>query len=151
MTYCELPDLLAIIPEKELKNLTNDSPATADKINEYTVGVCMNFADELINAYVRSKYSLPFSYVPVLIKQLAADITAYRVYSRRPKDVPEHIKDNYDKALAILAKIQSGEIILDLASEHEDESGVQDPSGLYRVNKRYRDKIFNERMWRMFS
>ena len=104
----------------------------------------------VINAYVRSKYSLPFSYVPLLIKQLAADITAYRVYTRRPKDVPEHIKDNYDKALDILEKIQSGDIVLDLSSEHPDEDGVQDADNAYTTNKRYQDKIFNARMWRMF-
>lgn len=150
MTYCELPDLLSIIPEKELKNLTNDSPSTADSINEYTMGVCMTFADELINAYVRSKYSLPFSYVPLLIKQLAADITAYRVYSRRPKDIPEHIKNNYDKALDILAKIQSGDIVLDLSSEHPDEEGVQDADNAYITNKRIQDKRFPDKMWGMF-
>lgn len=144
--YCNLDDLISIIPEKELINLSNDKPA--DTINRVTVNICMSFADELINASLRNKYRLPLSFVPDLVKQLSADITAYRVYSRRPKDVPEHIKQNYEFALKILANIQKGITVLDLPSEHPDESGVQASSSMYITNKRPEDRRFPESLWR---
>lgn len=144
--YCKLADLVSIIPERELINLTNDKPA--DTINQETINTCMSFADELINASLRNKYRLPLSFVPDLVRQLSADITAYRVYSRRPKDVPEHIKQNYEFALKILANIQKGTTVLDLPSEHPDEEGVQSSSSMYITNKRPEDRRFTDEMFR---
>ena len=147
--YCTLENLISIIPEKELINLSNDKPS--DSINEETIAICMKFADELINASLRNKYSLPLKYVPELVRQLSADITAYRVYSRRPKDVPEHIKQNYEFAIKILANIQKGITVLDLPSEHPEESGVQSSSNMYMTNKRPEDKRFPDSMWGMYA
>lgn len=147
--YCNLKDLISIIPEKELINLSNDKPA--DTINQETINTCMSFADELINASLRNKYSLPLSFVPDLVRQLSADITAYRVYSRRPKDVPEHIKQNYEFALKILANIQKGTTVLDLPSEHPEEDGVQGSSSMYITNKRPEDRRFPDKMWSSYA
>lgn len=147
--YCEIADLKSIIPEKELINLSNDSVSTT--INEEIINTCGSYADELINASLRNKYSLPLSYIPNLIKQIASDITAYRLYSRRPREIPDHIKKNCDDAQKILLNIQKGITVLDLPSEHKEIENIQSSANPYLTNKTRGDRKFNDSMWSHYA
>ena len=146
--YLDYDNLLAIIPEKELKNLTNDC-FPAEFVNMETVNNCAEFAEELINAAVRKRYILPLKFIPVLIKNLSCDITAYRIYSRRPSKIPDSIKENYETAKKILDKISSGKLDLDLPSEHPEEN-ISGASSVCRVNKTQKDKAFSAGDWWAF-
>ena len=148
--YLEYDNLLAMIPEKELINLTNDTSAPVQSVNMTVVNNCAEFADELINASVRKRYILPLKFIPFFIKNLSCDITAYRIYSRRPNKVPEAVKENYDKALKILDKIGSGALELDLPAEHPEED-VAPAANMVRVNKTFRDRKFSDRDWSNFK
>lgn len=147
--YSNLKDILNIIPEKELVNLTNDEITSDSKINQDVLNLAINHADNLIDCALRVKYKLPLSFVPPVITTLSTDISAYRVYIRRPADIPEHIVKNYDKALSILEKISTGKMLLDLPNEHPDEN-IQHAASTIRVNKKSSDRIFNERFLNTF-
>lgn len=117
--YCTIEDLTNRITEKALINLTNDIlPATV--INNEIAEDNITIADDLINSSLRNKYKLPLKVVPNLVKQLSADITIYRLYCRRPQDVPDNYKKNYEVALQILKDLQTGAKVLDLPSSSLD-------------------------------
>ena len=57
--YCTLADLLEQVPERTLIQLTNeeldfDSPAT---VKTEVVDSCIRYADELIDAHLRGRYT----------------------------------------------------------------------------------------------
>lgn len=147
--YSTLENLLEIIPEAELVNLTNDEyPVTV--INTSITASAIEYASQLVNAYLRNKYVLPLEFVPEIVIRLTTDIAAYRLYSRRPEKMPEHIKDNYDEAKRLLADIKKEAIILDLAGEHP-ENNVTPPGKMVVTNKTAADKIFGDEMWKGFG
>lgn len=146
--YCSIADLKSIISEKDLINLTNDT-TPAVEINSAMVSECVEFADELINASLRNQYKLPLAFVPKMVSNLSADISAYRLYSRRPRAIPEHIKDNYKYARETLLQLQKGAIALDLPTEHDGEQ-LQAPRAVYLTNKKILDKIFSDSIMKGF-
>ena len=148
MHYCDIDGILATLSERELINLTNDI-TPASEVNMEIFNTCAEFADELINASLRNKYGLPLSFVPLLVESLARDITAYRLYSRRPIKMPEQIKENYENSLNILSKLQKGTIVLDLPSEHKDEV-VASTSSAILTNKRKSDRRFTDEVLKGF-
>lgn len=148
MAYSTLENLTNIIPLKELINLTNDT-APATEINMEKINRAVEYADELINTYLRNKYILPLKYVPMIIQQVSADIAAYRLYSRRPGKLPEHIKESYEEAKKILANLQKEQMLLDLPSEHPNEE-ITKPAKMITTNKTSSSRIFNDEMWSNF-
>lgn len=150
MSYCKLSDILNVIPERELINLTNDNPSSVSCIDEKRFEAVSNDADSLINGYLRARYNLPLNDIPRTVTQIATDICAYRLYLRRPQIIPEHITKNYDKALMLLSDIQKGKYILETPSEVEN-SDIQPIRSACRVNKTKQDKIFNDKVLGAFG
>lgn len=148
MTYSSLENLKTIIAHQHLINLTNDKPA--NEINEDCINEALKYADEFINAYLRNKYKLPLQFVPELIVRLATDISAYRLYSRRPNDVPKHIQNNYDEAKKILTNLQKAQMSLDLPSEHPDKN-VNAASRMIMTNKTRESRIFSDELFKEFG
>lgn len=142
--YCTIEDLTNRITEKALVNLTNDIlPATS--VNKEIAEENISIADDLINSSLRNKYKLPLKVVPNLVKQLSADITIYRLYCRRPQNVPENYKKNYEIALQILKDLQSGAKVLDLPSSSFDGDTAQSvQSALYLTDKADEDRVFTD-------
>lgn len=136
--YCSQADILNQLPEAELIALTDDSQnGTVDSAH---VESAIIDAGDIIDGFLRSRYPLPVSPVPGLIKTLAVDITIYRLYSRRfGTDMPESITSRYKNALNILDKIQKGVIRLGIETVAAPSEG-----GLVRTNKSSEDKVFNK-------
>jgi phage gp36-like protein len=107
-----MDDIETIVPEQDLIQLTDDAvPATA--IVTANVQKAVSDSGELIDGYLRHRYTLPLDPVPGLINTLACDIAIYRLYARRPKLAPpEGIVDRYKEAIALLRQIQKGDITL---------------------------------------
>lgn len=150
MSYCTLKDILNVIPEKELVNLTNDNPSVSSCVDEQRFEAVSKDADSLINGYLRARYTLPLKDVPRTITQIAIDICAYRLYLRRPQKIPEHITKNYDRAKEILSDIQKGKFVIETPSENP-EKDVQAVKSVYRVNKTREDKIFTDSVLNAFG
>lgn len=93
--YCTIEDLINRVTEKTLVNLTNDV-LPANSVKKEIAEENITIADDLINSSLRNKYILPLKSVPNLVKQLSADIAIYRLYCRRPQNVPENYKKNYE-------------------------------------------------------
>jgi phage gp36-like protein len=147
MTYCTLKEIISVIPKAELINLTVDEPDYDSVIDEDVFTACAITADSLINGYVRARYELPLKSIPQFLKAIATDITAYRLYMRRPQTMPEHIKDNYDTAIKQLLALKKGDILLETPQENDE---MPDKKTAFRTNKTAQDKIFHEGRMRYY-
>lgn len=150
MQYCTVEDILTIIPEQDLINLTNDNPSCTPAIDQNVCDAVGITAGGIIDGYLRGKYTLPLEFVPEIVRQIACDICAYRLYNRRPQTMPEHIKTNHENALKLLKDIQKGDFKLETPEEVKDIS-FQKPKSSFLVNKKVSDKIFDERTLRAFG
>ena len=126
--YCTLADLLKQIPERTLIQLTNedmdfDTPATVDTD---VVNSCIVYADELIDAHLRGRYTLPLAEVPTVLRGIAIALSRFQLYDRRPEgDLPDTVKDGNKEARRQLEAIRDGKLTLGLQSTQKDvpESG----------------------------
>ncbi len=126
--YCTLADLLGQLPEQTLIQLTNDemdfdSPAT---VKTDVVDRCIRNVDELIDAHLRGRYTLPLAEVPTVLRDIAIMLARYRLYTRRAEGaVPDTVKDDNKEARRQLEAIRDGKLTLGLQSTQKDvpESG----------------------------
>jgi phage gp36-like protein len=137
MAYCTLDDILKIVPADDILQLTDD--AGAGEIDPAKVDEAIAHAGELIDGYLRGRYSLPLNPVPGLINRLAADIAAYRLYMRRPPagGLMDPVAERYKTAVKLLAEIQKGVVSL-------GEESVGKEPGIFVTNKRPEDRTFGK-------
>jgi len=147
MSYCTLTDIQSVIPERQLINLTVDVPDVDSVVDENVFSECAEVSDSTINGYIRARYTLPLAVIPQFLKSIAVDITAYRLYMRRPQDIPEHIKENHKIALSQLSAIQKGNVLLEDPSELP-EGAMPPKKSSFVTNKRREDRVFSNLMMR---
>ncbi len=104
MAYCSQEDLLKLIPELELAQLTAESGDTPDT---EVVGDCIDQADAEIDSYLAVRYSLPLTTTPARVKALSIDMGIYHIYSRRDR-IPESRRQKYEDAVAFLKAVAAG-------------------------------------------
>lgn len=150
MSYCTIEDVKNVLSERELINLTNDNPSLSSCIDENRFEAVSLVTDSLINGYLRGRYELPLKSTPEFLKQIAQDICAYRLYSRRPCEIPEHIVKNYEYAINNLKEIKKGNLSLEDNSENP-ESEIAPPKSAFRTNKTLKSRIFNDQVMRCFG
>lgn len=115
MSYCTLTDLTNRTPMETLLQLADDLDHGA--VDAEVIAAAIADADELIDSYLRGRYSLPPSQPVVILTSLAVDLCLYGLYGRRPEfATPERVIANQKNALALLAKINSGVILLGIAA-----------------------------------
>jgi phage gp36-like protein len=119
MSYCTLNDILSKrLSEETLIQLTDD--AGAGVVDQDKAGQAIADAAELIDGYLRKRYTLPLTSALGLVKKLALDVAVYNLYGLRAEiDTPERIANDYSAALKVLENIQRGNVKL----------GVEEPSG----------------------
>lgn len=130
MPYCTQQDLQSRFGDAELLRIADrdrDGEIDAD-----VVSVALDDASNEIDAYVGSRYSVPMSPVPDLLKRLCADIARYRLYDERPL---EEVENRYKQAVATLRDIANGRASLKDSSAPSSTSGVE-------VIKTDADRIF---------
>lgn len=80
-------------------------------------------ADETINSYLQSRYTLPLKLTdgstPLLLTRLAADLARYDLYGDA---VPETVQSRRDAAIKLLAAISAGTASLGIAQTNEPPS-----------------------------
>lgn len=138
MPYTTTIEITKVIQTATLAQLTND--AGGSTVDQPNIDKAIADADEVIDGYLRGRYSLPLSSVPTLIGKISTDISIYNIYSRRPErlDINEIVKARYKDAIDSLVKIQKGTITLGIAGTLTPEPGV------YKTNKSDEDKIFTD-------
>ena len=107
MSYCSISDVQERFTNEELVQLTNDygsDTVDSDKITESII-----YAENVINGYLRGRYSLPLNQVPDVLKCLAVDFVIYLIYRRRMRtDIPDSINLKYQDVINKLKDIQNG-------------------------------------------
>ncbi len=108
MAYCTKSDILNILPEAELVQLTTDTGSTVD---DSVVGTMIAWADAEIDAYLGNRYQVPVNPVPEKLKALSVDIAVYRLYCRR-SSVPDARLNAYRDAVTFLRQVASGKSVI---------------------------------------
>lgn len=137
--YCSADDIKTVIPDKELVNLTQDDPRQTQPDKDM-LNKIISLSDELIDGYLRTRYTLPFVDVPELIRALSIDISVYKLYSRRPRKLDDTVKEAYSNAVKTLESIQKG--IITLAINKTDDTEEKLKTGFCRSNKDASDRVF---------
>jgi phage gp36-like protein len=108
MAYCTQDDLLKMIPEEDLTDLTVESGEVPDSL---IIADAISKADAEIDSYLGVKYAVPLSPTPDQVKALAVDLAIYHLFSRRNL-VPPVRQQRYVTAVALLKQVASGEIVI---------------------------------------
>jgi phage gp36-like protein len=108
MAYCSEDDLLKLIPQADLTDLTVEAGDVPDSL---IIDDAIGKADAEIDSHLGVKYVVPFSPIPDQIKVLAVDMAIYHLYSRH-NIVPTVRQQRYDAAVAFLKQVVTGEMVI---------------------------------------
>ena len=123
MAYCTKADILEQLEEDILIQLTDDDDA--GDVDDDKVTRAIADADAEIDSYCGTKYEVPFSPVPVMVRKYSVDIAIYNLYARR-RGAPEDRKERYDDAISFLKDVSKGIATLGGdAPSGDDESGPE--------------------------
>lgn len=107
MAYASLDDLIARAGEREIKDIADrdrDGIIDADVISE-----ALAHADNIVNGYVATAYTLPFAQVPDLVRTWAVAIARHKLHFQGP---PDYVVADYKDAIAALKDVQAGRLSL---------------------------------------
>ena len=111
MTYATEQDLIDLFGSVEVLQLTDrddDDDPDADYLDQVLADT-----DAEMDAYLRVRYALPLSAIPVRLRAVACDIARYRLY---PLAVPEAVRQRYEDSRLYLKDLAAGRAELDLAT-----------------------------------
>ncbi|HSA07668.1 MAG TPA: DUF1320 domain-containing protein [Candidatus Gastranaerophilales bacterium] len=109
MSYSTISDLQNRVSPDTLIQLTDDTGS--GEIDSPKINSAISWADEIIDGYIRGRYTLPLAQTPGLIKNLSTELAVYWLYSRRmTTEIPESITAIYKDSLKILSDIQTGRV-----------------------------------------
>ncbi len=128
MAYCSEDDLLKMVPQSELAELTAESGEVPDSL---IIAEAISKADAEIDSFLGVRYIVPLVSPPAQIKALSVDLALYHLYSRRSV-VPPVRQQRSDAALAFLKQVGAGQAVIigpggeppTLAKEAADASGA---------------------------
>ena len=121
MAYSIQSDILEQMEEDVLIQLTDDDDAGV--VDDDKVTRAIADADAEIDSYCGTKYDIPFSTVPVMIRKISVDIAIYNLYARR-RGAPDDRKERYDDAISFMKDVSKG-----IASLGGDGPSADDDSG----------------------
>jgi hypothetical protein len=156
--YCNIANILKDIDSNTLIQLCNDDNSrTIDEIDltkpDDPVVIIVNDqikeAENEINPFLISLKVLPFTIVPERISSITKIIAIKNLYKRCPtyrSNMPEEIKNDYDKVLKELDSYRKKERIIPGLENTESAK----PASEIRVNKTERDRVFSKDLLRKF-
>ena len=104
MSYCTQDDLLKLVPELELAQITAEAGDVPDAA---VVAEAIAQAGAEIDSYLAVRYQLPLAETPARVKSLAVDLALYHLYSRRSV-APEVRRQKYEDAITFLKLVGAG-------------------------------------------
>ena len=109
MGYATYSDLLSSFGEGEVERVTDrDRDGSPD---DGVIAEGLAFADDHIDGYLRSRYTLPLTVVPRNLVGFACDFARYRFYQDQPTEL---VQLRYDMANAFLRDVARGLVDLDI-------------------------------------
>lgn len=141
MRYCTRADIGRAIPEMVLLQLSSDDPA-AQQPDEAVIEDGVRQAEEMVDGYLRGRYTLPIELVPTIVRDAVVYLARYWLYQRRPEgsDIPEAVKDSRKNTLKLLESIRDGVISLGMPDGH----AAPEPG---EIRVRSRKQRFGDRLW----
>lgn len=119
MAYATLTDLIERAGEKEIRQIADrDRDGIPDNDVVYAA---LADADNLINGYVSTKYTLPLPSVPDLVRTWAISIARYFLHHN---GAPDHVTRDFDWAEAKLKDVASGKMSLSFEAGEEQPSAA---------------------------
>ncbi len=124
MQYITTQDLTEVLSERSLIDLSNDT-SRATEVDNGVLDKACQYATETVDGYLRSRYTLPLTSVPTIVRNICLQLARYWLYSRRPdgKGFPDNVKETHSQALKDLERIQNGKLhlgIKELGSNTDD-------------------------------
>lgn len=149
MSYTADSDLLTIIAERTLAQLSADDPQ-AQMPDWLVVAEARAYADGQIDARLRQRYPLPLAAVPRELKDWALALAREWLYARRPDgpDLPAAVRTAAKEALAALDAVRDGKMSLAIPV---GDAGAETPvpeSG--RVVVRGPLRTYNDDLWELY-
>ena len=122
MPYSTQSDLEKQLPKELLVQLADDDGDGV--IDGGIVPDAIQKADDEINAYAATRYTVPFAPVPPLVRALSVDLAIWNLYARRGRE-NETVTKRYDRAIKLLRDIASGTATLgETPGPAESETGL---------------------------
>jgi phage gp36-like protein len=107
--YANAVDFEEEIGTTETVELTNLDNPSADTVNTPRLEKALSTASGEINSYLATRYSIPVSPVPNILKTYCIDIAWYRLAQN---NAPEQYATRYNNAIARLKDIEKGQMLL---------------------------------------
>jgi len=108
MAYCSEDDLLKMVPESELADLTAESGEVPDSL---VIAEAIGKADAEIDSYLGVRYVVPLAAPPAQVKALAVDLALYHLYARR-SIMPPVRQQKFEAAVAFLKQVGAGQAVI---------------------------------------
>ena len=116
MRYCTRADIGNAIPEMTLIQLSNDDPSSMAP-NESVIEDAVRQAEELVDGYLRGRYTLPLDPVPTVLRDAVVYLARHWLYQRRPEGaLPDAVKDSRKDTVKLLESIRDGVVTLGMPS-----------------------------------
>lgn len=142
--YIAVSDLFTRMSEQDAVRLSNDD-YTATQINEEVVNEIIDTAEEMLNSFVRGRYTVPLAPVTKLIKSMVLDIAVHGLYSRRTNiTIPEPVRDAYNNTIKMLGLIQERKMHIGVSEIQSGIDGGISGGADIRVNKTPEDRLFGK-------
>lgn len=103
--YCSIDDIAGAITRAELVNLSDD--INSKDINEELINNIIQNNTDLINGYIRGKYSVPL--INNTTKTICVNLSIYELRKRRETNDEEY-RSYYDDSITLLESIADGTI-----------------------------------------
>ena len=109
MTYATYTDMVSEFEELELTQLSDRD--RVGSVNISIISKALEFADDLIDGYLKERYTVPIINPPSNLIGIACDIARYRLYQEQPTPL---VQKRYDDAIAWLKDVARGLFNLDI-------------------------------------
>lgn len=129
MAYISKEDLKTRLSEDYLLQIADDD---GDGVpDDQLINDAIDQAQSEVDAYLGTRYEVPLSDPPQVVKKLTADLTIYYLHARKD-NLPDTVQKLYEGAVKLLSLIAQGKVTVGLDAQPEG-SGIK---------VKTRDKVF---------
>ena len=137
MSYCVQTDIAKLLTPAQLVQLTDDDANGVADAAPITEAIAE--ADAEIDGYLGSRYTVPVSPVPALLRTFSVAISLWKLYGRRSIS-NERRRQEYEDAIAKLKDLAAGRMVLPATGGGEVAS---DGSDLPEASTVESDRVFS--------
>lgn len=121
MTYATQQDMIDRFGSSRLQQLTDIEEPLVGGIRASVLAAKLADADAEIDGYLLGRYALPLAAWPAILKVHACSICWYRLLGSA---ADEPARRDYEDALAYLAKVARGDVVIVAAAEAPPATGA---------------------------